>query len=96
MILTYHKIAGASFDNMTVDVEHFKKQMNAVRCRQIVYLDEYDPSNPNHVVIRFDDGFKDLTTYALPILREYKYKFEVFLVERYVEWGNTNLLIFAT
>jgi peptidoglycan/xylan/chitin deacetylase (PgdA/CDA1 family) len=89
MILTYHRVADIVSDNITVNINHFKKQMDALRLcnKQIVYLDEY-VSNTNCVVIRFDDGFKDLITCAIPVLMSMKYKFEVFLVEQFVKWGN--------
>jgi peptidoglycan/xylan/chitin deacetylase (PgdA/CDA1 family) len=88
MILLYHKVDKTSSDNLTVDIAHFIDQMLAIRNKQIVYLDEYNPANPAHTVITFDDGYKDILHYAIPVLKDLKFPFEVFLVDNFFTSAN--------
>jgi peptidoglycan/xylan/chitin deacetylase (PgdA/CDA1 family) len=95
MILTYHHVKLFANDEITVSVFHFVRQMFFIRNKTVVYLDDYDPDNKNHVVITFDDGYKDVLTYALPILCFFNYPFEVFIVADFydqAEKGNKSWL----
>jgi peptidoglycan/xylan/chitin deacetylase (PgdA/CDA1 family) len=42
----------------------------------------------NTVVITFDDGYRDLLTYALPVLRQYKFPATIYLVTGYCGMNN--------
>jgi peptidoglycan/xylan/chitin deacetylase (PgdA/CDA1 family) len=81
MILTYHHVRWRSRDENTVSLFSFVRQMFALRRKKIVYLADYLPTDPNQIVISFDDGYRDLFKFALPVLRFFKFPFEVFIVE---------------
>ena len=53
--------------------------------RKVVYLENYNPNDKNHIVITFDDGYKEIVKYALPILKFFNYPFEVFLVSDFLD-----------
>jgi len=78
-VLVYHKIDESSSDNMTVDLQTFETQMAFLQNKKVVYLDDCDPENPENVVIRFDDGYKDSIYYAIDILKKHNYPFEIFV-----------------
>ncbi|NIQ15566.1 MAG: glycosyltransferase, partial [Candidatus Dadabacteria bacterium] len=48
----------------------------------------YNPQNPKHVAITFDGVYENVYTYALPILRRFKYPFELFVVGDTIGMGN--------
>jgi peptidoglycan/xylan/chitin deacetylase (PgdA/CDA1 family) len=89
MILTYHHIKLWSGSEQTVGLFQFIRQMLFIRNKKIVYLDDYDPNDSNQIVITFDDGYKDVLTFALPILRFFKYPFEVFIVANFYHMTET-------
>jgi peptidoglycan/xylan/chitin deacetylase (PgdA/CDA1 family) len=95
MILTYHKIKYfKGKDTIVTGLTSFFLQMFLLQ-KKVVYLEEYDPGNENQFVVTFDDGYKDIIKYALPILRIFKFPFEVFVVNDYIraaEDGNRNYL----
>jgi len=80
MILMYHKIYPESPTVWWVTPNDFWRQMEDLRRYRVVPLDEYEPSNPDHVVITFDGIYDNVLTYALPILRRFGYPFELFIV----------------
>ena len=69
MILTYHKVSFIKNDKITVNVWNFIMQMYAIRKKIVVYLDDYDLNDNNQVVLRFDDGYKSVLKYAVPVLK---------------------------
>lgn len=95
MILTYHRIQPLAADPITVSEARFLQQMQQIRDKKVVLLDDYDPEEEDQIVITFDDGFKDVLLYALPILRRFGYPFEIFVVDRFYrqgEAGNRDML----
>ncbi|CCY62356.1 glycosyl transferase family 2 [Clostridium sp. CAG:967] len=95
MILTYHKVSFIKNDKITVNVWNFIMQMYAIRKKIVVYLDDYDLNDNNQVVLRFDDGYKSVLKYAVPVLKFFGYPFEVFIVEDFFnrgEKGDKNFL----
>lgn len=95
MILTYHKISLTKTDKITVNLSNFIRQMYALRKNKVVYLNDYDMNDNNQIVLRFDDGYKSVLKYALPVLKFFGYPFEVFIVENFfisAEKGNKNFL----
>ena len=80
MILMYHKIYPESPTVWWVTPNDFWRQMEDLRRYRVVPLDQYEPSNPDHVVITFDGIYDNVLTYALPILRRFGYPFELFIV----------------
>ncbi len=71
-----------------VTVDTFFRQLHSLRNRRVVYLDDYDPHNPNHVVITFDGVYRNVLTYAAPLLKHYGYPFELFVSGDHI--GKTN------
>lgn len=95
MILTYHNISFKKQDNITINLLTFIKQMFALRKFDVVHLDEYDMNNEKHIVLRFDDGYKGVVKYALPVLKFFKYPFEIFIVEKFylkAQSGDNNFI----
>jgi len=88
MILLYHKIYPDSPTVFWVDVNNFYRQMCEIEHKKIVYLSEYDPEDESQVVITFDGIYKNVLEYAAPILKEFGYPFELFIVGNYVGKDN--------
>ena len=88
MILLYHKVAPEALTYWWVSVDAFDRQMGDLQGRQVVHLDDYDPYNPDHVVITFDGVYENVYQYALPILRKWGYPFELFIVGDHVGGNN--------
>lgn len=80
MILLYHKVGPETPSIWWVSADTFDRQMADLRSRQVVTLDEYDPTDPRHVVITFDGVYENVWQYALPILRKWGYPFELFVI----------------
>ena len=83
MILTYHKIKlFQSHDPIADGFFSFLIKMLSLLSRKVVYLDNYSHDDENQIVITFDDGYKEVVKYALPVLKFFKYPFEVFSCRR--------------
>ncbi len=78
-ILMYNNIDLKSSTMSWVSVDQFYRQMLELRSKQVVYLDDYNRQNSNHIVITFDRAYKNIFQYAAPILQEFNYPFELFL-----------------
>lgn len=88
MILLYHKIHPDNPTDWWVTVNSFYRQMAEIQNRNVVYLDDYDHTNPKQVVITFDGIYKNVWEYALPILKHFNYPFELFVTSNYVGLDN--------
>lgn len=88
-ILMYHKVFLESPTMWWVSVDNFYRQMLELKSSKVVYLDDYEPQNPSHVVITFDGVYKNVLDYALPILREFNYPFELFISSEYIGKDNS-------
>lgn len=88
MILMYHKVHPNSPTIWWVTVNDFYRQMSEISNKEVVYLEDYDPENINHVVITFDGIYKNILEYALPILKHFNYPFELFLTSDYIGLDN--------
>lgn len=86
MILMYHHIGAVKNENW-VSEEKFASDMRELARgkRDVVTLDRYDPAHDGQAVITFDDGNRDILRFAVPLLREMKFSFEVFLVGLFQE-----------
>lgn len=80
MILTYHKVHPENKTIWWVTPDAFYRQMADLRSKKVVYLDDYDPTDKNQVVITFDGVYKDIWKYAVPILTHFGYPFELFVI----------------
>lgn len=89
MILMYHNVCEKVLSKITVSVQTFDKQMEYLQDYEVVYLDDYDPQNPRHIALTFDDGYSDVVEYALPILEKWNYPFEMFVVGNYIGKSNS-------
>jgi glycosyltransferase involved in cell wall biosynthesis len=88
-ILMYHKVDLTSPTIWWVTVDQFYRQMLELQHRKVVYLDEYDPQNPSHVVVTFDGIYKNVLTYAAPVLRHFGYPFELFASSSFIGKDNS-------
>lgn len=88
MILLYHKIYAESKTPWWVTANAFYLQMHDLQTKKVVYLDDYDPTDPDQCVITFDGVYDNLWHYAVPILRHFGYPFELFIVGGSVGKGN--------
>lgn len=88
MILMYHKVYPESPTMWWVDADSFRRQMLELRGRKVVGLDQYDPSDPSHVVVTFDGVYQNVLEFAAPILAELGYPFELFVTGNYIGLGN--------
>ncbi|RMG03041.1 MAG: glycosyltransferase [Nitrospirae bacterium] len=80
MILLYHKVHPESPTVWWVTVDAFWRQMEQLRRYKVVHLDDYDPSDPEQVVISFDGVYENVYRYAFPVLKSFGYPFELFVV----------------
>lgn len=88
MILMYHKVAPDSPTMWWVDVDNFYQQLHALRDRHVVYLDDYDPTNPDHVVITFDGVYRNIHEFAAPLLQRFGFPFELFISGQHIGASN--------
>lgn len=89
MILTYHKIYPENKTIWWVTPDSFYRQMADLRAKKVVYLDDYDPSDPDQVVITFDGVYKHIWKYAVPILQHFGYPFELFIIGQMIGKDNS-------
>jgi peptidoglycan/xylan/chitin deacetylase (PgdA/CDA1 family) len=80
LILCYHKVALEALTHSWVTADSFDRQLADLQAYDVVSLDEYDPTNPDHVVITFDGPYSNVATFALPLLRKWGYPFEAFVI----------------
>ena len=88
MILLYHKIYPEAKTEWWVTPNAFYLQMHDLQNKKVVYLDEYDASDPDQCVITFDGVYDNLWKYAVPILQHFGYPFELFIVGNSIGQGN--------
>jgi peptidoglycan/xylan/chitin deacetylase (PgdA/CDA1 family) len=89
MILLYHKVHPQPRAPWWLSTERFLWQMQRLKGRQVVYLDEYDPEDERNVVITFDDVYDNTFEHAFPVLKRLGYPFELFVVGDYIGKQNT-------
>lgn len=88
-ILMYHKVFLDSPTMWWVNVDNFYRQMLDIQNKKVVYLDDYNPINPDLIVITFDGVYKNVLDYALPILDKFNYPFELFISSDYIGINNS-------
>lgn len=88
MILMYHKIFPEAPTMWWVEVDSFYRQLHELTSRKVVYLDDYDRSNPDHVVLTFDGVYRNVLEYAAPLLKQFGYPFELFITSDHIGRDN--------
>lgn len=88
MILLYHKVYLESSTKWWVDIDDFYRQMLEIKPKKVVYLDDYNPEDPNQVAITFDGVYQNILEFAAPILKEFSYPFELFIIGDSIGKGN--------
>jgi len=88
MILLYHKIYPEAKTEWWVTPNAFYLQMLDLQNKKVVYLDDYDVSDPDQCVISFDGVYENVWKYAVPILQHFDYPFELFIVGGTIGKGN--------
>lgn len=85
----YHKVDIEAPTMWWVTANNFYRQMLELVNKEVVYLDDYDINNRNHVVITFDGIYDGVLKYAAPILKKFNYPFELFLTSEYIGLDNS-------
>ncbi len=88
MIILYHKIHPDNPTDWWVTANSFYRQMAELQDMDVVYLDDYDCTNANQVVITFDGIYKNVWQHALPVLKHFNYPFELFVTSDYIGLDN--------
>ncbi|MGE3769783.1 MAG: glycosyltransferase [Bdellovibrionales bacterium] len=88
MILMYHKVALTAPTIWWLTADVFDRQLAALQAYDVVYLSDYDPGNPRHVVISFDGIYDNVYDVAFPLLKKYGYPFELFVIGDYIGGDN--------
>lgn len=85
----YHKIDIITPTPWWVTPGTLQKQLDDLRSFEFVYLDDYDPSNSNQVVLTFDDAYENVYHHAFPILRSNDIPFELFVIGKFLgDWND--------
>jgi peptidoglycan/xylan/chitin deacetylase (PgdA/CDA1 family) len=85
----YHNVDAIAHNVWWVTPETFRKQLATLRKFDFVYLDDYDPSNPDHVVLTIDDGYENIYQHGFPLLKCEAIPFELFVIgDRLGEWND--------
>ncbi len=91
MILMYHKVDIVAPTMWWVTPADLDRQLDALRDRTFVYLDDYIAAE-RHVAITFDDAYENVVRHALPVLRAHGVPFEVFVIgDRLGGWNELDL-----
>lgn len=89
MILMYHNIDAVAHSVWWVTPEILERQLAALRKFDFVYLDDYDPSNPDQVVLTIDDGYENVYRHGFPLLKRAAIPFELFVIgDRLGGWND--------
>jgi peptidoglycan/xylan/chitin deacetylase (PgdA/CDA1 family) len=88
VILLYHKVYAEAKTEWWVEADTFYRQIAALRTKRVVYLDDYDPADPDQAVITFDGVYQNVLEYAAPLLADLGYPFELFVTSDYIGRDN--------
>ena len=88
-ILSYHSVSNESCP-LSLKINQFDNQLKYLKKNgfQSVFIDEINKSKNKKIIITFDDGYKDLISNSLPILKKYNFKATCFVVSNLI--GETN------
>lgn len=88
-LLIYHRIGGGTSNELDLDVDAFRRQMDLLSEHDVVSLDraldrlEAGDVSPS-IVLTFDDGFDDVYENAWPLLRERTLPFTIYVATNYM------------
>ena len=88
MILMYHKVAPETPTMWWVSADAFYRQMWELRGKKVVYLDDYVAGDESNVCITFDGIYDNVCKFALPILEQFGYPYELFVASGSIGAGN--------
>ena len=88
-VLMYHSVDKYSFKN-SFNEFYFEKQISYLRKKKYttIYANEINLKLQNQILITFDDGYKDIITCVLPILKKYNFKAICFVVTNQIGKNN--------
>lgn len=90
IVIYYHDIveAGNGYSYQRVEVQNFEEQMRYLHEQgySSLLFEDLDKSIPDKsILVTFDDGFRTVYERAVPIMRKYGIKGNIFLPTKYVE-----------
>lgn len=90
-VITYHNINDSDNDIFSVSTSEFAKQIKLLKelnyktvSIEEIFNNKYKELNEKIIYITFDDGFKDIYKYAIPILEKYNYKATFFITTDFI------------
>ena len=92
-ILVYHSINNDK-SNLSLEVNNFEKQISFLNnCGfETTNFGNINNTKKKQIIITFDDGYKDISEFALPILKKYNFNATCFLVSNMLgkknSWDN--------
>ena len=89
-VLLYHSI-NENTENNKIDILEFEKQILYLKNNnyETISINQIEPNNKKQIILTFDDGYKDIISLVLPILKKYNFKAICFIVTNYI--GKYNL-----
>lgn len=92
-ILYYHEVVpyGKGYSYQKIEIDKFEQQMRYLSEQgySTITFDDLDKPLPKKpIIITFDDGFKTVNEYAIPVLEKYGFKSVLFLAPKYIEDRN--------
>jgi len=88
MILLFHKVDIMDPPNENwVHLDFFIHKMRIIKKKRIVSLKDYG-NNKDEVVITFDGIYENVYKYAFPVLKNFKYPFELFVIGKFIGKDN--------
>ena len=94
-IFSYHSI-GDDKCPLSTDTKDFEKHLIYLKNNNYksIFFDEVSSSNKRSFIMTFDDGYKDLISNCLPLLKKYNFKGTCFLVSDKIgkinDWDEEN------
>ena len=89
-VLVYHSINNNEH-NLSLKIDNFEKQINFLKNRgfESIGFDKINKNKKNQIIVTFDDGYKDIWQYALPVLKKYNFTATCFLVSNLIGKKNS-------
>ena len=89
-ILIYHSISNDQ-SNISLNISEFEKHIIYLKDRNFktINFDQINNAKKKQIIITFDDGYKDLISCVLPILKKYNFNATCFIVSSLL--GKKNL-----